>query len=452
MKDNKIKKIILGAVIMAIVLGSGIAGYRASIVDASTVGKVRGAEGKIPQKDLKQAELDIVFVLDNSGSMRSNDPNFITREVVTNFVSDLGETARLGMVIFDETAELVEPLTSLDNSEIRANFLKGLDLIDFRGKFTNSPAGIERAVYELKTNGRRNGEKIIIFLTDGIVDTGNKNQDLEKEKWLKEDLTQDSKNAGIRIFGIAFTDNADFRLIQTLAVRTDGEYFRVFEVGDLQVVFTKIKGIIAKAPVPKTDVSLAETKPVAPAVQKRPEEKQTQARPAMAREEYNWLFLILSGVVVVMGLAVLVQVARRKKALAPGPITTKGTAGSILDSVPPMPQAVLIDVGKAVSPESLTLPLKKDLLRIGRDKGNDIIISRKTVSSFHATIQYKDGYFYLEDLRSTNGTRLNNDKLRHNEPVRLKSGDRIDFSIHEFRFLIPDQTPLGETVRVNKMS
>jgi len=172
----------------------------------------------------------------------------------------------------------------------------------------------------------------------------------------------------------------------------------------------------------------------------------------MSREEYNWLFLILSGVVVVMGLAVLVQVARRKKAHSPGPITTKGTAGSILDSVPPMPQAVLIDVGKAVSPESLTLSLKKDVLRIGRDKGNDIIISRETVSSFHATIQYKDGYFYLEDLRSTNGTRLNNDKLRHNEPVRLKSGDRIDFSIHEFRFLIPDQTPLGETVRVNKMS
>jgi Mg-chelatase subunit ChlD len=449
MKNKKIKAIILGAVIIAIVLGSSIETSRASTADAATGTNERITGGKIPQNEYKQAELDIVFVLDNSGSMRKNDPNFITREVVTNFVSDLGETARLGMVIFDETAELVEPLTLLDNSKIRASFLKGLDLIDFRGKFTNSPAGIERAVYELKTNGRRHAEKIIIFLTDGIVDTGNKNQDLEKEKWLKEDLTQDSKNAGIRIFGIAFTDNADFRLIQTLAVRTEGEYFRVFEVGDLQVVFTKIKGIIAKAPLSKTDVALAETKPVAPKVQKGPSEQQPQARPAMAGKEYNWLFLILSAVVVVMGLAVLVQMARRRKSQAPRPITDKGTAGSILGQGLPMPQAVLIDVGKAVSPESLTLPLKKDVLRIGRDKGNDIIISRETVSSFHATIEYKDGYFYLEDLRSTNGTRLNNDKLRHNEPVRLKSGDRIDFSIHEFRFLIPDQTPLGETVRLN---
>jgi Mg-chelatase subunit ChlD len=449
MKNNKIKRIILGLVAIAIVLGYGVAGSRASAVEAAPGNNARSAVGKIPQKEFKQAELDIVFVLDNSGSMKKNDPNFITRQVVTNFVSDLGETARLGMVIFDETAELVEPLSLLDNSKIRATFLKSLDLIDFKGKFTNSPAAVERAVYELKTHGRRDAEKTIIFLTDGIVDTGNKNQDLEKEKWLKEDLTQDSKNAGIRIFGIAFTDNADFRLIQTLAVRTEGEYFRVFEVGDLQPVFTKIKEIIAKAPVSKTDVYLAETKPAAPKVQKRSEERQTPTRPAIAGKEYNWLFLILSAVVIVMGLAVSVQMARKRSSQPPRPMTAKGTAGSILDPRPPMPQAVLIDVGKAVSPESLTLPLKKDVLRIGRDKGNDIIISRETVSSFHATIEYKDGYFYLEDLRSTNGTRLNNDKLRHNEPVRLKSGDRIDFSIHEFRFLIPDQTPLGETVRVN---
>ena len=448
MKDKKIKRIILGAVFLAVALSFGIDGYRASVVSASTQGKARSAVGKIPQRDSKQGELDIVFVLDNSGSMRINDPNFITREVVTNFVSDLGETARLGMVIFDETAELVEPLTSLDNPEIQASFLKSLDLIDFKGKFTNSPAGIERAVYELKTNGRPQAEKIIIFLTDGIVDTGNKSQDREKEKWLQEDLTQDSKKTGIRIFGIAFTDNADFRLIQTLALRTEGEYFRVFEVGDLQMVFNKIKETVAKPPVVTTDIPLAATKTVQPKKQQPLKEKQREARPVLFGKQNTLLFLVLSGIVLVLGLTVLGFVARRRKAHTTRPVAPHGKAERLFDSGPPMPQAVLLDVGKAVSPESLTLPLNKDVLRIGRDKGNDIIISRETVSSFHATIEYKDGYFYLEDLRSTNGTRLNNDKLRHNEPVRLKSGDRIDFSIHEFRFLIPDQTPLGETVRV----
>lgn len=452
MKENKIKKTILAAVFTAFILSLGMGGSRVPVVCAATASKVSSPAGEVPQAELEQAELDIVFVLDNSGSMRNNDPNFITKEVVTNFLGGLGERSRLGMVIFDETANLVEPLTSLDNAEVRARFLESLDVINFKGKFTNSPAGIERAIYELKTNGRQDTKKIIVFLTDGIVDTGNKSQDLEKENWLKEDLTRESKNAGIRIFGIAFTDNADFRLIQTLAVRTDGEYFRVFEVADLQEVFTKIKRIIAEPSAQETLVSTAETKRVTPLERKEASVKQRHVVPEMPRKQKSSLVLVLSGIVVLLALIVLLQVVRKRKTNVAQPAMDQRTTAKILPEEPRLPQAVLIDVGKAISTESLTLPLNKDTLRIGRDIGNDVVIARKTISSFHATIEYKDGYFYLEDLRSTNGTRLNDGKLSHNEPVRLKSGDKIDFSIHEFRFLIPDQTPLGETVMVAKMS
>ena len=452
MKENKIKKTILGAVFTAFILSLGMGGSRVPVFCAATASKVSSTAGKVPQAELKQAELDIVFVLDNSGSMRNNDPNFITKKVVTNFLGGRGERSRLGMVIFDETANLVEPLTSIDNAEVRARFLESLDVINFKGKFTNSPAGIERAIYELKTNGRQDTKKIIIFLTDGIVDTGNKSQDLEKENWLKEDLTRESKNAGIRIFGIAFTDNADFRLIQTLAVRTDGEYFRVFEVADLQEVFTKIKRIIAEPSAQESLVSTAKTNRVAPIERKEVSVKQRHVVPEMPRKQKSSLVLILSGTIVLLALIVLLQVVRKRKTHVAQPAMDQRTGAKILPAEPRLPQAVLIDVGKAISTESLTLPLNKDTLRIGRDNGNDVVIARKTISSFHATIEYKDGYFYLEDLRSTNGTRLNDGKLRHNEPVRLKSGDKIDFSIHEFRFLIPDQTPLGETVMVAKMS
>jgi len=452
MKENKIKKTILGAVFTAFILSLGMGSPKVPVVCAATASEVSSPAGEVPQAELEQAELDIVFVLDNSGSMRNNDPNFITKEVVTNFLGGLGERSRLGMVIFDETANLVEPLTSIDNAEVRARFLESLDVINFKGKFTNSPAGIERAIYELKTNGRQDTKKIIIFLTDGIVDTGNKSQDLEKENWLKEDLTRESKNAGIRIFGIAFTDNADFRLIQTLAVRTDGEYFRVFEVADLQEVFTKINRIIAEPSTQETLVSTAETNRVAPIERKEALVKQRQVVPEMPKKQKSSLVVILSGVIVLLVLMVLLQVVRKRKTQVAQPAMDQRTGAKILPIEPRLPQAVLIDVGQAISTESLTLPLNKDTLRIGRDVGNDIVIARKTISSFHASIEYKDGYFYIEDLRSTNGTRLNDDKLTHNEPVRLKSGDKIDFSIHEFRFLIPDQTPLGETVTVSGMS
>lgn len=452
MQENKINKAIWGSLFTAFMLSLSLMGFKMVGVFASTPSTVNSPTGEVSQAELKHGELDLVFVLDNSGSMKNNDPNFITKEVVTNFSDGLGGRSRLGMVIFDESADLVVALTSLDNNEVRAGFLESLNMIDFKGKFTNSPAGIERAIYELKSNGRQNAKKIIILLTDGIVATGNKSQDLEKENWLREDLTRESKNAGIRIFGIAFTEDADFRLIQTLAVRTDGEYFRVFEVADLQKVFTKIRNIIDEPSTQEATASTAETNRVAPIKGQEVSARQRQVVPEMPRKQRSSLVAVLSGVMALLVFIVLLQVVRKRKTQVAQPATEQRAGSRILAGEPRLPRAVLIDVGQAISEESLTLPLNKNTLRIGRDVGNDIVIARKTISSFHATIEYKDGYFYIEDLRSTNGTRLNDEELRHNEPVRLKSGDKIDFSIHEFRFLIPDQTPLGETVTVSEMS
>ena len=66
--------------------------------------------------------LDIMLVLDNSGSMLKNDPKFLTPEVVTNFLGDLADKARLGMIIFDQEARLLEPVRALPNSMEKALF------------------------------------------------------------------------------------------------------------------------------------------------------------------------------------------------------------------------------------------------------------------------------------------------------------------------------------------
>ncbi len=117
-------------------------------------------------------KVDVLFLLDNSGSMKANDPQFVTREIVTKFMMNLKKEFRVGMVTFDQEAELIESLTSVDTVADREKFIKSLDRIDYKGQFTNTPSGVERAIYELKSNGREDAEKIIILLTDGIVDTG----------------------------------------------------------------------------------------------------------------------------------------------------------------------------------------------------------------------------------------------------------------------------------------
>ena len=47
----------------------------------------------------------------------------------------------------------------INTPEAVARFLKSVDRIDFKGKFTNTPAGVERAIYELKTHGRKDARR-----------------------------------------------------------------------------------------------------------------------------------------------------------------------------------------------------------------------------------------------------------------------------------------------------
>ena len=136
----------------------------------------------------------VSVILDNSGSMLQNDPQFLTKEVVTNFMVGFGAKSRLAMILFHQEAKLVKPLTDLTGLVARANFLKSLDQVNYKGLLSDSPAAIERAIYELKLNGRINARKVIILLTDGIVDTGDKARDLVKAKWLKESLAQECKS------------------------------------------------------------------------------------------------------------------------------------------------------------------------------------------------------------------------------------------------------------------
>ena len=431
--------------ILSIFLMGGTAVYAQS--DSNNSGSATNAADTL--------QVDLMFVLDNSGSMIQNDPKFITREVVTNTLNSLTQNFRVGMVVFDKDARLVQALTAVDTQAAKNTIAAKLDRINYRGQFTNTPAAVERAVYELKTNGREEAKKAIILLTDGIVDTGNKDQDLEGEKWLKEDLAAESKKAGIRIFGVAFTDTADFRLMQSLALQTEGEYFRAYSIDDIQSIFNSIEDILRKPSETlkeKAAVEIAEPgtivieKPVPVALPNTP------AEPEPAPKSNLPLSILLAGLVAIVIIFVILLFMRRNKDVIIRADSFRSVSSPLSEEAMPDSPAELIDADNIISDTSLTLslPLDKRVVRIGRDTTNDIIIPRKSVSSFHATIEHKNGYYYLEDHRSTNGTKLNNEKIRENAAIRLKSGDTIHFADCEFRFLMPDMAPYGETVMIGR--
>ncbi len=59
---------------------------------------------------------------------------------------------------------------------------------------------------------------------------------------------------------------------------------------------------------------------------------------------------------------------------------------------------------------------------IGRNPGTDITLVDEGASRDHAVISSDDGAFAIEDLQSTNGTRVNGKRVRR---AKLEEGDEI---------------------------
>ena len=66
-----------------------------------------------------------------------------------------------------------------------------------------------------------------------------------------------------------------------------------------------------------------------------------------------------------------------------------------------------------------------NIMTIGRDNQNDIVIDSLTVSRCHAVLLYDAAGMRLIDLESTNGTLVNGVPARPDEPVRLNNGNII---------------------------
>ena len=69
---------------------------------------------------------------------------------------------------------------------------------------------------------------------------------------------------------------------------------------------------------------------------------------------------------------------------------------------------------------------------LGRDEQCDVVLDDTSVSRQHAAIYERSDGFYVEDLESTNGTRVNGELVR---TTILDSGDRIQLGSFIFKYL-----------------
>ena len=76
------------------------------------------------------------------------------------------------------------------------------------------------------------------------------------------------------------------------------------------------------------------------------------------------------------------------------------------------------------------IPLTKDEIIVGRHKSCDIVLNYSNVSSKHCKLVLSEGYWYVLDLQSTNGVKVNGGKVTD---YRVDPGATLNISTHPFK-------------------
>lgn len=94
------------------------------------------------------------------------------------------------------------------------------------------------------------------------------------------------------------------------------------------------------------------------------------------------------------------------------------------DSEPagPVPSGAAVRVMQGFY-EGLEMPVDRDWVVIGRGRGADIVVAEPTMSRAHAAIGFDGRRFFVQDLGSTNGTKLNGERTESR--AELTHGDRV---------------------------
>jgi len=75
------------------------------------------------------------------------------------------------------------------------------------------------------------------------------------------------------------------------------------------------------------------------------------------------------------------------------------------------------------------IPLLKPELLLGRREGCDIVLRFPNVSGQHCALTVIDGYWFVKDLGSSNGTKVNGSRVTEQ---RLAPGDTLSIARHGY--------------------
>jgi len=188
-----------------------------------------GIKGKdVPIEDRKPAKL--VFVVDCSGSMASEDRIGLVKQSLVELLENLEDGDEIGIVRYNEQAEAVLQPTTLENIETINTAIQGLEA----GGSTNADAGLTMGYEMAAENYDPDANNRVILLTDGVANTG----ETSPEAML--DNVEGYRDIGIFLscFGFGMHTYND-PLMEELADNGDGQYAYIDSITEARRVFNE---------------------------------------------------------------------------------------------------------------------------------------------------------------------------------------------------------------------
>jgi Mg-chelatase subunit ChlD len=437
---------------------------RQRVRTASRVGMVAALLAALSASAVQAAPpASVVLTLDTSGSVGAAQL-MGARDLALSILTALPEGSEVAVLAFDDQSRVVVPWTS-QPEDVRAK----LSDVKVGGRYT----ALHDALYDASRYVRdaAGARKAIVLITDGV----DENSALNLEDGLRV-----ATDGQIPVFAVGMGAHPQERVLRRIAKLTSGEYVP-FDRAQGAELAAAIAGL-ALASAPASAPPLAGAATSGPSVIVSP--RATSSQPARVipppTPRYIWLAVALTTLV---ALTVIILAWRQRQTAGackscgrplPGGSSSCAFCGEFPTKMPNRDQAsktgrvpavaaassdapdlsatvlARIDTTEEYLERTITLqerpvlaitrgpgagqvfPLSEtSATSIGRSRANDIQVEDVSISGQHCRVRPEDGRFVVHDLRSTNGTLVNEKKVSRHV---LEEGDVIGIGETSLQF------------------
>ena len=184
--------------------------------------------------------IDVVLVVDSSGSMKKTDPQSLRIPAAKLFISLLDDSDRAGLISFSDKGYPLISLTHVDSEENRDKLFKAVDRISSDGLHTNLYDALYKGLSVLSSDRRKDSTQFIIIMSDGMMDVGNPDEDRRLLDKMKNELAALLEGEEVKVYAIAFTEQSDRLLLEKISKQTGGFYNLALTDKDFHLIFSSI--------------------------------------------------------------------------------------------------------------------------------------------------------------------------------------------------------------------